>query len=152
MRDRDTGRSRGFGFVTYGTTDEANAAITALNEHELDGRRVKVNMANARGGGGGAGFSAPPPSGYGGGYGGEFLNGVGVFWYAYIAIRWWIFWRPGLPRIWWSLRWSKFVSLCHHYERTNALTGGTFGGYGAQQGYQGGYPGYQQQTGSGYGY
>ena len=55
MRDRDTGRSRGFGFVTYSTADEANAAIGGLNEQELDGRRIKVNLANARGGGGGGG-------------------------------------------------------------------------------------------------
>lgn len=55
MRDRDTGRSRGFGFVTFGTNDEANAAIAALNEEELDGRRIKVNLANSRGSGGGGG-------------------------------------------------------------------------------------------------
>ncbi|KAG6378120.1 RNA recognition domain-containing protein [Boletus reticuloceps] len=69
MRDRDTGRSRGFGFVTYGTQDEANAAITSFNEQELDGRRVKVNMANARGGGSGAGGPSTyaPSGGYGGG-------------------------------------------------------------------------------------
>lgn len=80
MRDRDTGRSRGFGFVTYGTSDEANAAIAALNEHELDGRRVKVNLANARttGGGGGPGFGSPP-GGFAGGYGGEFFNQADVF-------------------------------------------------------------------------
>jgi len=59
MRDRDTGRSRGFGFVTYGNPQEADAAINALNDQELDGRRVKVNLANARptGGGGGGGES-----------------------------------------------------------------------------------------------
>lgn len=74
MRDRDTGRSRGFGFVTYGSSDEASAAIAALNEHELDGRRVKVNMANARGSGGGGGGFGGPPGGFAGGYGGEFLN------------------------------------------------------------------------------
>lgn len=38
MRDRETGRSRGFGFVTYGSPQEADAAIQNLNEQELDGR------------------------------------------------------------------------------------------------------------------
>jgi cold-inducible RNA-binding protein len=51
MRDRDTGRSRGFGFVTFSNDTEANAAISALNEQDVDGRRIKVNLANARGGG-----------------------------------------------------------------------------------------------------
>ncbi len=55
MRDRDTGRSRGFGFVTFGSANEAQTAITSLNEQELDGRRIRVNLANARGGGGGGG-------------------------------------------------------------------------------------------------
>jgi len=66
MRDRDTGRSRGFGFVTYGTAQEAETAIQNLHEQELDGRRIKVNLANARGGGGGGGGG----TGYGGGGGG----------------------------------------------------------------------------------
>ena len=55
MRDRETGRSRGFGFITYNTEDEANNAVASMNEQELDGRRLKVNLANARGGGGGGG-------------------------------------------------------------------------------------------------
>lgn len=55
MRDRDTGRSRGFGFVTYSSNQEAESAISALNEYELDGRRIKVNIANARPSGGGGG-------------------------------------------------------------------------------------------------
>jgi len=73
MRDRETGRSRGFGFVTFGTSSEAETAIQGLNEQELDGRRIKVNMANARpsgGGGGGGGYG-------GGGYGGGGSGGGG---------------------------------------------------------------------------
>ena len=58
MRDRDTGRSRGFGFVTYGSVLEAEAAIGGLHEQELDGRRIKVNMANARPSGGGGDYIA----------------------------------------------------------------------------------------------
>lgn len=53
MKDRETGRSRGFGFVTFSSGDEAQAAIAGLHEQDLDGRRIKVNLANARPGGGG---------------------------------------------------------------------------------------------------
>ncbi|KAL9936691.1 hypothetical protein V8E36_004759 [Tilletia maclaganii] len=75
MKDRETGRSRGFGFVTYRTAEEANAAIQNLHESELDGRRIRVNMANSRTSGGGGGYGGGmggygPQGGYGGGYGG----------------------------------------------------------------------------------
>ncbi|KAJ6603109.1 hypothetical protein B0H10DRAFT_2079372 [Mycena sp. CBHHK59/15] len=69
MKDRETGRSRGFGFVTFGSSQEADAAINGLNEQDLDGRRLKVNLANARGGGGGGGGYSGG-GGYGGGGGG----------------------------------------------------------------------------------
>lgn len=46
--DRDTGRSRGFGFVEMDSEDEARAAIEALNGHEMDGRALRVNEARER--------------------------------------------------------------------------------------------------------
>ncbi len=45
VTDRDTGRSRGFGFVEMATAEEAKAAVGALNGTELDGRRIKVELA-----------------------------------------------------------------------------------------------------------
>ena len=56
IQDRDTGRSKGFGFVEMSNTNEANEAIKALNEKEHDGRALTVNEAKPRedrGGGGG---------------------------------------------------------------------------------------------------
>ena len=59
MMDRATGRPRGFGFVTMSTPEEAQAALTALNGKEVDGRALTVNVAKPReersGGGGGGG-------------------------------------------------------------------------------------------------
>jgi len=62
--DRETGRSRGFGFVEMGSEDEATAAISQFNGQEYDGRNMVVNEARPRedrprgggGGGGGGGY------------------------------------------------------------------------------------------------
>ncbi|KAI1049665.1 hypothetical protein LB505_011708 [Fusarium chuoi] len=72
MRDRDSGNSRGFGYVTYSNPTEASNAIAALNNEDLDGRRITVNIANTRSTGGGGG-----QGGFGGGYqqGGGFSGG-----------------------------------------------------------------------------
>jgi RNA recognition motif-containing protein len=48
ISDRETGRSRGFGFVEMESSDNARAAIEALNGHNLDGRDLTVNVAKAR--------------------------------------------------------------------------------------------------------
>ncbi|MDQ2646473.1 MAG: RNA-binding protein [Myxococcota bacterium] len=53
--DRESGRSRGFGFVSMSTSDEANAAIQELNGADLDGRSLKVNIAEERRPSGGGG-------------------------------------------------------------------------------------------------
>jgi RNA recognition motif-containing protein len=75
IMDRETGRSKGFGFVEMGSEAEAKAAIAALNGHQLGGRALTVNEAKPRedrGGGfrgGGGGFGGGRGGG-GGGYGG----------------------------------------------------------------------------------
>ena len=74
IMDRDTGRSKGFGFVEMGSDQEAQAAIQAMNGKEVDGRALTVNEAKPRedrGGGGrsGGGYGGGGRSG-GGGYGG----------------------------------------------------------------------------------
>jgi RNA recognition motif-containing protein len=71
IMDRDTGRSKGFGFVEMGSDQEAQAAIAALNGKEMDGRNLTVNEARPKeGGGGGRGGSGGGRGGYGGGRGG----------------------------------------------------------------------------------
>ena len=72
IQDRETGRSKGFGFVEMDSEAEAQAAIQGLHEQEHEGRRLTVNEAKPRedrGGGGGYGGGGGGRSG-GGGYGG----------------------------------------------------------------------------------
>jgi len=73
MMDRDTGRSKGFGFVEMGSDPEAQAAINGMNGQALDGRAIVVNEARPREerpGGFRGGFGGGGGSGGGGGYGG----------------------------------------------------------------------------------
>ncbi|MBN2375100.1 MAG: RNA-binding protein [Sedimentisphaerales bacterium] len=65
ITDRDTGRSKGFGFIEMSSDDEAQAAITALDGKDCGGRALKVNEAKPRTSGGGGGGRG----GYGGGGG-----------------------------------------------------------------------------------
>lgn len=70
ITDRDTGRSKGFGFVEMGSNQEAEAAIQALNGKEVDGRSLTVNEARPKTeGGGGRGGGGGGRGGYGGGGG-----------------------------------------------------------------------------------
>jgi len=69
MTDRETGRSRGFGFVTFSDESAAAKAVEAMNDQDMDGRRIRAQFANAREGG-----SAPRSGGFSrggneGGYG-----------------------------------------------------------------------------------
>jgi RNA recognition motif-containing protein len=76
IEDRDTGRSRGFGFVEMATPEDANAAIEQFNGQEYDGRNLVVNEARPReeGGRGGSGGGR---GGFGGGRGGNRGSGGG---------------------------------------------------------------------------
>ena len=81
VTDRETGRSRGFAFVTMGTTEEAAKAIEGMDGKTLDGRPLRVNEAEQRqqrggGGGGGGGFRGGGGGGRGG-YGGGRDGGGG---------------------------------------------------------------------------
>src|SRR3954470_22815450 len=82
ISDRATGRSKGFGFVEMSSDEEAQAAITALNGTEHDGRNLTVNEAKPkedrpRGGGGGGGYGGGGGGGGRGGYGGGGGGGYG---------------------------------------------------------------------------
>eukprot|EP00268_Persea_americana_P010764 TRINITY_DN14398_c0_g1_i1.p1 TRINITY_DN14398_c0_g1~~TRINITY_DN14398_c0_g1_i1.p1 ORF type:complete len:271 (-),score=76.59 TRINITY_DN14398_c0_g1_i1:719-1531(-) len=75
--DRETGRSRGFGFVTFTSGEEASAAISALDGKDLHGRMVRVNYATDRAGGSRGGYGGGGGGYGGGGYGGGGYGGGG---------------------------------------------------------------------------
>lgn len=82
MMDRETGRSKGFGFVEMSSATEAQAAINAMNGQALEGRAIVVNEARPReerpgGFGGGGGGGGRGPYGGGGGGGGRGYGGGG---------------------------------------------------------------------------
>jgi RNA recognition motif-containing protein len=71
VTDRDTGRSRGFGFVEMSTAEEAAEAVKKFNGQEVDGRTLKVELANPSGSGrGGGGYRSGGGGGSRGGGGG----------------------------------------------------------------------------------
>ena len=72
ITDRDSGQSKGFGFVEMATDAEAQAATQAMNGQTLDGRQIKVNEAKPKGSGGGGGGGGNRGNGgaFGGGGGG----------------------------------------------------------------------------------
>ncbi|KAL1603506.1 hypothetical protein SLS60_005093 [Paraconiothyrium brasiliense] len=74
VKDRDTGRSRGFGFVRFSQESEADNAMQNMNNVEFDGRTIRVDKASDRSGGGGGGGGR---GGYGGGRGGYGGGGYG---------------------------------------------------------------------------
>ena len=82
MMDRETGRSKGFGFVEMGSDAEAQSAINGMNGQALEGRAIVVNEARPReerpGGFGGGGGGRSGGGGYGGGGGGGYGGGGGA--------------------------------------------------------------------------
>jgi RNA recognition motif-containing protein len=80
IMDRETGRSRGFGFVQMPSNEAADQAMNALNGKDMNGRPLVVNEAGERsprgGGGGGGGYGGGGGGGYGGG-GGDYGGGGG---------------------------------------------------------------------------
>jgi RNA recognition motif-containing protein len=70
ITDRDSGRSRGFGFVTFADASAAQKAVQEMNGAQLDGRTLNVDIAQERSGGGGGGGGGGRRGGGGGGRGG----------------------------------------------------------------------------------
>jgi cold-inducible RNA-binding protein len=66
VTDRETGRSRGFGFVEMSSASEADKAISTLNGRDIGGRQINVNEAKPREGGSGGGGRRPSTSGFSG--------------------------------------------------------------------------------------
>ena len=79
IMDRDTGRSKGFGFVEMGSDSEAQAAIADLNGKEVEGRSLTVNEARPKPDGGGGGRGGRGGYGGGGGRGGYGGGGRGRY-------------------------------------------------------------------------
>jgi len=85
VKDRDTGRSRGFGFVRFATEDDADKAQQGMNNIEFDGRTIRVDKATTRpdgarqdrSGGGGQDYYRGGRGGYSGGGGGGYSGGGG---------------------------------------------------------------------------
>lgn len=77
VKDRDTGRSRGFGFVRFSQESEADNAMQNMNNVEFDGRTIRVDKASDRSGGGGGGGGRGGYGGGGGGYRGSYGGGGG---------------------------------------------------------------------------
>jgi len=79
IKDRETGRSKGFAFIEMSNADEAQKAINVLNGRDMGGRDLRVSIARPRegGGGGGGGYGGGRGGGGGGGRGGRGGGGGG---------------------------------------------------------------------------
>ncbi|XP_061095147.1 cold-inducible RNA-binding protein B-like isoform X2 [Conger conger] len=77
IKDRESQKSRGFGFITFENPDDAKDAMIAMNGKSLDGRQIRVDQAGKSGGGGrpGGGYRGGSSGGRGGGGGGGYYRG-----------------------------------------------------------------------------